>query len=959
MFYALLEVRSYRQLQKINPELAATIDKAIHSHFHGISSECPTQSTGYFLFNFDSRNTADIEKMAAAVYALYLQLKEIQAHLMGFTLLLDTANQNDQISVFRSMRNTMLECVEDNRLWIHNRAATALEYLFTCTPKQGNLILVEEAKQRQQSSDGYPKFSMDKEISRSLKNALGRYFANNYNPAALWVQSRYPLDLFETLCDAGKAVLGADYPDCMLMLEVCGQPPYINNLGIDPHYRGLSDFPEKIAPEYLGIQHERSGLLSGSETKQPLLFSEMPFFTSLSRLHNTLEFRLQNAEYRGKPLICMLISDEPRHQQVKQIFQEAAKILLNGANGIPVIVCPTEAGSLSGIDCIACTPLDHPRLAMKSAAQRYWEQESKDGIFELLSHLDYPSLIVLWVLHHLGGHFPYATVSRLMQSLNIPPLMLPEICKQLAFSGLLISETVLRTTSPDMDSHLSEHISPSSRQSIAGSIAHFLQEEINRGDLAITMPLLNLAHDILSAEQRLEWFAEITQQLIWNNRTTEAHELLHSKAAFIGMNLPAHTAERFRWLLWARKTQLLIFQGEFAEAKRMTAAMPGSLDKSSIQPGTKGRVLLEMSRIQYADGDFVSAILHAKNAIMAFQESHNRSGTAEAHSIIALAKLAQGNLVEAIDYLQISSDLVSSRRQSILFTHISSLQAVFLFLYGNYTRCGKIIDELLSAAEATGWIQHALWLHWLQSRIAFELGDYEGARALFQRTRCLARNCGNEMVLASCAAWSTRCITYTGHPVQAARLLAQYEPNPESLLFLGEAQFMAGELTQADQTLHKSLILWQQDKRQRPPVYSASLVHGFNLVEDIAFGNGDTGYSTGQMLAQGLRSAVATRLHEAASEDFAINLETMRKMVRSRAISQYDPQLPIYAYLYSQALEQQGEDNDDPNAIIGKAAKQLQERSTRIENPQQKIAFLRNNYWSQSLLQAAQASKMI
>ncbi|MFW5801972.1 MAG: hypothetical protein ACOCVC_08045, partial [Spirochaeta sp.] len=130
MFYALFEIRSFRQLKNVSPELAEEAAGIIHTELNGIGTATDTPSSGMFLYSFPSRRTADIEKMAAGIYKAFSRLTRLESDLMGFTILLDSSPSQDSTAVFRGFRNVLLAAPQDDIFIIGQAGLHSVEHMF-------------------------------------------------------------------------------------------------------------------------------------------------------------------------------------------------------------------------------------------------------------------------------------------------------------------------------------------------------------------------------------------------------------------------------------------------------------------------------------------------------------------------------------------------------------------------------------------------------------------------------------------------------------------------------------------------------------------------------------------------------------------------------------------------------------------------------------------------------------
>ncbi|AFG38064.1 hypothetical protein [Spirochaeta africana] len=944
MFYALFDIRSYRQLEKVAPELLQELIAGIQAEMTGVGTLAATPAPGNFLYSFSSRRSADIERMAAAVFAAHQRLSAAEAELMGFAVLLDIDQTPDVTTVYRAFRNRLLETMKSECLLVGAAGQHSLEHIFVLEPVSSQVAAVIQTTGKSECAAGYPEFSTDPVLLDSLASSLASFFSPAYQPRVIWIPTPRPIEQLNTIRQAAADLLRSSYPDCCCIVRLSDASPFAELLELSPQNPAPTALLDNREP---GI----TPLHVGHAQRFPNCFAEIPRNSALLATLRRLELYLQNAEYCGQPLITALIAD-PQGRSCG-LLEAIVRLLLHHGSGIPVIV----GGNHEDMEILkhdwmvsAFPPETIPRTPLPL---RYWNATFPGGLAELVSGFDTKTHIALHAIQLVNGSISYSMMQDLLNKLEIPPVVFPEICRTLAGSGLILSETILEPTIPDLSDIHPHPLSPDQRRDISTATAWFLQAAVADGQLAITPQLLAAARNMGDPAMVLDWFIRLSRQLLWSRRLQTARELLCGTNPLMGVAFSREASRRIRSILWVYRVQLALLREDMPEVQRLLDTGAGNLDEKEMPAADRGRILLERARVLQAHSSWDATLKYAKGAILAFQDAHDRWGMAEANTLIAEARLVQGSLPEAIDYLQIALELGSGLPPSLLQLHTVCLQAAALFLHGNYSRSELLATRVAGDAVRSNWHNHELWMLFLLARIRFELGDYPAARSRFEQGRAAARAMEHGSALQMFTLWSARCLSYLTHPQHAAALFQHYEQTPECLLFYGEALLLDGRCRQAREILQQADYEWEASRRTldlQLPDFS----NGFSLAEDIGIGR-DNQKPTAAVLLTRVYSAAAL-LGCGKAEDA---VDTLRGLVRSHTITPYDPHAAIYALLYAQALQRETDPIEDPNAVIGRAAKQLQERSTRMDNPKHKIGFLRHNRWSRELLQAAQASKMV
>ena len=86
------------------------------------------------------------------------------------------------------------------------------------------------------------------------------------------------------------------------------------------------------------------------------------------------------------------------------------------------------------------------------------------------------------------------------------------------------------------------------------------------------------------------------------------------------------------------------------------------------------------------------------------------------------------------------------------------------------------------------------------------------------------------------------------------------------------------------------------------------------------------------------------------------------RITRVERVSEVDPYLPLYGYWYASTLPEENEavkGSDHRLTVLNKAMKQLQQRSSRIENARDRWQLMSANYWNARLLEEAKARRLV
>jgi hypothetical protein len=172
MLYLLVSIGHYRQLARIDPELAQSIEAGVRDlgSRHGVPPE--VLRDGNALFALGPEDQADPRRALEMAFLLAGTLEEKKEELYGYQLLLAVAKEVSGEAALRQLKELLVGCEEEGELWIDEEAIT----LFTG--------LVETRRTR--------------ELWRVSSRALPREAPREVRQAR-WVQERLVFQAFQAL----------------------------------------------------------------------------------------------------------------------------------------------------------------------------------------------------------------------------------------------------------------------------------------------------------------------------------------------------------------------------------------------------------------------------------------------------------------------------------------------------------------------------------------------------------------------------------------------------------------------------------------------------------------------------------------------------------------------------------------------------------------------------------------
>jgi tetratricopeptide (TPR) repeat protein len=360
---------------------------------------------------------------------------------------------------------------------------------------------------------------------------------------------------------------------------------------------------------------------------------------------------------------------------------------------------------------------------------------------------------------------------------------------------------------------------------------------------------------------------------------------------------------------------------------------------------------LAAARYYLAVGDSASALDALKRGLTAAQDA-GAGGTAavrEASLLLGATMLADGRLGEAVEYAGLAEREAQEAGDRLAVLRAGSLLASCHFLEGRLTRAEECAGEALALAAAMGQRHEEIFLDFVQARVRFLLGDYEGCSVSLQRCLCLSelyRMAAAEPVLD---AWVARSMVYAGNATAGTSRLERLESTREVLLFQAEAALFDGDLAGASLAVERGMAMPADSAF--PPPYGGRWRDGFLALEGRCFSLARSGTCLQRQLAA-LRGHLLARRGSGSDA-----VRELGELVRSVRPADNDPSLPLYLFLYADALPEESGD-DDKVTVLAKALKGLQERASRIDAPAERSAFLRANRWNRTIMEEARVRRL-
>lgn len=994
MYYLLLEIGSYRQLNKLEPELISDLVARIADQAYRHGAVAASEEGGLFLFRFPVLEDDRHGPVLDAAFDTRGILADRADELAGYSVVVDLADGERDTEVAERLREFVLSTPMDEVIWLTERASGALN-AFVETTQDGRFTRVVERR----GSTGEPlgtaaEFVRMPGAVEEMRERMSPWINGEQEPGILLVYG----DELQGIRDNVHAAVeplqnratGALWP-VIIGLE--------NDT--DPYralIRAVSVEDLERAEDYLtagerALYEEKLGLLRILK-QRPFTGSYHRLTTAAVRSAYTLYLTACLRRLVSEPAVPGMIIEAAHH-----IRREAITILTGALNVLepalrPILVLTSNRDLLpvqllgrevSRYEFPRLTPeeftdratgyLSEParrrlRLAAGMARtegkalavyhhfsnlqeERDFESAARprpgagacaDG-YEALGRLPRDETEFLFLAGETESLLDRRGLFRVLGDLGAERVRLSEINEDLLRRGFLRDE---RTCLPSSPAFVSEAASVLGERAgdLRGELADWVWRSLGAGAVVpdrVFAGILERAGRRLEAVEalRMALGRELDAGNVDRAAELERDEILESSAG-------EHVQHRriidvYRFVATLRR---FLLQEDLDEAERMVSRPPDT----GGNPQLTGELALQEGRLMLMRGRLAEALRLVKRAVMAFQEAGQGDLSARAQLEFGLVLLGREHLSEARDYfLLVQGDGAVGDHT---LSRAELLGTICLFLEGKYTRVLEAVQQHREMMASPGFNAWLLYAGLLEARALFELGRYADAASAFQTGMAGARTLGEPRAFRVFHLWAARCEVYLGSTGHARAVFDSCEPDAEVLFFRAEASYRDELMQQALSTLEEALEYESHATPNGGEAFNWS--GGFAAVEDLAIGR-EGGETVLRNLIRGFRAYVMAhtgRLEAAMAE--------AHNLTRRQQISPIDPYRSTYFYFYSVILSGSGPDRlDDPLTVLGKSVKHLRERTGRIDQYGQKTDYLYKNYWNRRLMDAAKGHNLL
>jgi len=402
----------------------------------------------------------------------------------------------------------------------------------------------------------------------------------------------------------------------------------------------------------------------------------------------------------------------------------------------------------------------------------------------------------------------------------------------------------------------------------------------------------------------------------------------------------------------------------FGGAKKIEAAFLAKAPDCQAFPLLKAQIEINYSLYRLGLRDNDSSLEFAKKAAMISQKSGSVC-LAKSYRLMALASLSQKRVNETINYIGFALENAAISGEPHETGMASYYAAAVQLLYGNLSLSKKYAERAQKHFLEAGNPDWADRSRFLEGRLAFESGFYQQAADIFDdilKNPNLENSPEKQNLLE---VWAYRAKTNLKNEEQAEGRPISYAKTEnaerDSGIFQLEGLYFAGEYAKMEELLQN---LSGSGDNEDNFVYTElpDWRSGFAQCELLYFSQADLRermLGAWQALAQsgliqnGLTQGVLAR--NKASE----TQSAMQQVIRKGQFPEIDTNDLFFHYALYQVLKQTGASQVDISTAVSTAFNRLQNRASRIDDPETRQQYLKQPHWSKALSQAAIEFKLV
>lgn len=976
MFYIFIEIFSWKQLMRLEPETMSRLEDEIQDIIKKQGGEETPQHPR--LFAFSSYYEESMSRIIDTLFLLQKLLKKYQDDLHGFSLIMTSSNKNLPLQM-RKIEILTYYIRDEDSIWLDIDCREACEEFLNWEEYSGILKVLSKRKRSpllpERRAMMLTRQDLSKYLDTSIKKVEGgessRIELLRYNDLKelslatdIWINQIEEYNTVLHLYGRFKEQTFSPFMESLSRDILDWGQTYHQN---DPYWSLLQQFKNqdysKIRRDRLQKDFEaayriyldrfREYCKSRNKTPLVLIKDSGLFFGKGLEL---LTWMIEKWSKAGPGLILLVVGNDQdswdhytriKTYQLPKRSIEEKKILIE--NSFPSLTSSiykdeTQLEDLSAPELFL--------LGLQLPVKRNWESVEK-ALELCIENLDHTLKCILYLIAQREDWATKELLISLFQQNQLDSSRLSDYLERLEHMGLieldfrnmyrLIWPEAKKILEPDIFNDQSFSILlPAFNEMVYGNwLEH---RRIDPYRFLHLMEQSGTGYQILNAmEYLLNW-------LLDNQMFSEVEELLQQSLIFSEETTPDYE-ESLQNLLNAARTRLALLQSNMGEMEQMV--MSGELSLVAAKGEFADTFSLQVARYYLSNGYPEQALSYSKDALFGFQKKGDHNGEVYANCELALALMSQRKLGSAMDYFEIARRIGFQLSQQHGLLLASSLECVAVYLFGNLSLALRNAENLSRTSQVEGRRDREFLLQFLKGRILFDLGDYSRAGETFAALKDKSARLDYPECSSLSQRWQARSLAYAGEVHRAYGLLSEDKPCREELFFLAEGDYLEGRMESALMKLDKAL------KMEEPRIYNRSekesWQNGFQPIEGRLMDSESESEVIDDQIESFRYFLMGSKGH------YTEAVQGLGRLVR-RGEYPFRPYSHKFLYLLSQIKPEDSEPSDrseDHLVHLSKAIEKLQSRAGRFDDQKVKMGYLNQNYWNSRIMQEAHKKKFL
>jgi tetratricopeptide (TPR) repeat protein len=1014
MIYLYIEIYSYKQLAKISPVLIKNINHILNKFIQEREIHIESQINGTFLLSFADEQEAEPDNVMDSILSIYNIFRKKSRYLHGFNLYITVHTEKNPEIIRKQMQNALFTIKEEDGIWIHKKNKALFSRLDDVT-EEGDYLNIKLSKKSIHTEKQL--FEVQKIKNQDLKNfnkTICRIRTKSPKCHTILIHSRQNILVRSIINYVVKKRVGKNLYKFI---------PFINLKSFKPFhlYPFIGSMTQEFIAKLK--QFLPPPLTSLLETKKEFLmklYNEKQIKSDnldqdiFYAYHLYLKAYCEMMKQKALPaiIICNAI------EQGTEVFQKYfLKYISDFSQRYSLLIIFTSVKSnlpecfakmkykkididpLSVNETRRCLNILYPGLKPPSGVIRqiqklsdgnykailhyiyYLSHEGKirkrEDRYEWVSQAEIPvkipvqplkiswlfikslkeeEKIVFYILHLTHNILSAPLLINFLENLGIKEKSSQTHISYLKHTALIINNEENSLEDPGFSGLLKNHLGGQSNF-IKRRLMEFLKQNLYPLLPYRAFPLIKLMRWTGDFSLLPDILQCMLQYALDTSSLSYARFLLKLPSRLSKDKIPYTNKQDVDLICHTFNVRYLLLTAQIKEAHKFVTQTMGSSTFSYTADPIHADLHLQLSRFYLTEKLPDRALDQAKKAALYFQELDLNEKMSESYLELGQALLAKGSVFEALDYFEFARKFSSDTGNTLIQVKAYLLKSITLFFIGNYTQSLNNITSGIDIAENSGLRKLQTLSLFIKVRIYFDLGLYEDALNLLEQCLALARCYSLNESFRVLWAWIARSYAYCAEYDLALTILKSLDENCEILYFQAEIFQFQNQFEKSVKLLTKAGHLKQKDN----PFFSEqfSWKSGFSLLEDRRFD------------LSGNESTILRRIKcfKAYCSCFSGNLKQGLNELHTITIREklppYEPVTHLYYFLYYLILKKCSVPKDEASeftdnlTVLNLALKHLQERSTTIDEPRQRIHYISKNYWNKLLFQEAKQNKLL